>query len=132
MKTVWTIVMIDQTTVIKQKVLFLEPKKLIVDKDYCYTDNGKLFPETENKKREGCGGQRKRLLWSASWMLMTHKFHVDKIYCHATRKTYREYHIFKMSIFAKLRISEMCLQLLFLQLVLTFYRVYFAIPQDTM
>ena len=63
---------------------------------------------------------------------MSHIFHVDKIYCHAIRKTYREYHIFKMNIFAKLCIPEMCLQLLFLQFILTFYRAYFEAPQDTM
>ena len=50
--------MIDQATVIKQKVLFLEPRKSIVDKDYCFTDNGKLFLETEKVKREKDVDQR--------------------------------------------------------------------------
>ena len=44
--------MTDKATVIKQKVLYLEPRKSIVDEDYCYTDNGKLFLETERVKKE--------------------------------------------------------------------------------
>ena len=52
------LMMIDQATVIKQKVLFLEPRKLIVDKNYCFTDNGKLFLETEKVKREKDVDQR--------------------------------------------------------------------------
>ena len=60
MYTVWTIVMTDKATVIKQKVLYLEPRKSIVDEDYCYTDNGKLFLETERVKKEKNVGDKER------------------------------------------------------------------------
>lgn len=56
--------MTDQATVIKQKVLCLEPRKSIVDKDYCYTDNGKLFLETERVKKEKNVGDKEIALIS--------------------------------------------------------------------